>query len=198
MELRERIIQAAEQVIQTKGLARTTTKEIAREAKCSEGSLYNNFTSKEEIFLHILRGQLSNLMSVLTALPERKGTGTVMGNLEELAITALEDYYNSMPLMASIFSEPTLLTRHREGFIERNEGPHRANKAVESYLYEEQQLGRIDKGIDSRAAADMILGSCFQHAFQMRFLGREDLGQVKNKIVQDMLNTLFQGLETNK
>jgi AcrR family transcriptional regulator len=195
LELRERIIQAAEQVIQTKGLSRATTKEIAREAECSEGSLYNNFESKEDVFLHVLRGQLRNLMRILSSLPQRKGTGTVRENLEKVAITALEDYYYSMPLMASVFSEPTLLMRHRDGFIKRNEGPHRANEAVESYLYEEQTLGRIEERLNPRAAADMILGSCFQYAFQMRFLDKELSRQSKVKVVNNILDTLFQGFE---
>ncbi|WP_040979364.1 TetR/AcrR family transcriptional regulator [Oceanobacillus jeddahense] len=197
MGLRERIVEAAEQVIQMKGLARSTTKEIARVAECSEGSLYNNFESKEDVFLHVLRGQLKNLMQVLTALPERKGTRTVQENLEEVGIAALEDFYHSMPLMASIFSDPGLLLRHRKGFISRNEGPHRANEAVEAYLCEEQLLGRMKENIDPKAAADMLLGSCFQYAFQLRFMDGE-LGEEKKRFVHNILDTLFQGLAAKK
>jgi AcrR family transcriptional regulator len=114
LSLKERIIGAAEQVIQMQGLARTTTKEIARAAGCSEGSLYNNFANKEDVFIHVLRKQLSNLMRVLSTLVDRKGTGTVLGNLEVVANTALEDYYDAMPLMTAIFSEHDFLLRHRE------------------------------------------------------------------------------------
>jgi len=75
-------------------------------------------------------------MGVLSALPKQIGLRTVQENLEEIALVALDDYYYSMPMMSSIFAEPSLLKRQRDGFVERNEGPHRANEAIESYLYE--------------------------------------------------------------
>ncbi|MFA9456494.1 TetR/AcrR family transcriptional regulator [Halalkalibacter sp. AB-rgal2] len=197
MELREKIIQAAKEVIQTKGLSRTTTKEIARLANCSEGSIYNNFENKEDLFLYVLRGELRNLMSALTILPDRIGTRTVRENLEEVAIITLEDYYRSMPLMASIFSDPSLLTRQREGFKQRNEGPHRANEAIESYLHEEQLIGRLSLSINPRAAADMILGSCFQYAFQMNFLGNEHSDSEAIIVVYRTLDTLFRQIDVD-
>jgi AcrR family transcriptional regulator len=64
MELRDRIIEAADQVIRTNGLSRTTTKEIARIAGCSEGSLYNHFQSKEDLFVHVMKGMLPGFLAV--------------------------------------------------------------------------------------------------------------------------------------
>src|SRR5688572_8727604 len=43
---RERILAAARAVMLKKGLVRATTKEIARAADVSEGTLYNHFASK--------------------------------------------------------------------------------------------------------------------------------------------------------
>ena len=37
--------------MRTIGLARATTKEIARAADCSEAALYKHFTGKEELFV---------------------------------------------------------------------------------------------------------------------------------------------------
>jgi AcrR family transcriptional regulator len=44
---RVRILDAAHELMLTLGLARTTTKEIARAAGCSEAALYKHFASKE-------------------------------------------------------------------------------------------------------------------------------------------------------
>ncbi|ETT60781.1 TetR family transcriptional regulator [Paenibacillus sp. FSL H8-0457] len=74
-------------------------------------------------------------------------------------------------LQQAFISEPGLLAQHREGFTARNEGPHRANEAVESYLLEEQRIGRVSEFVKPRSAADMLLGSCYQYAFQLNFLG---------------------------
>ncbi len=46
---RERIIDAARAVMLNKGLVRATTKEIARAAGVSEGTIYNYFANKEEL-----------------------------------------------------------------------------------------------------------------------------------------------------
>lgn len=194
MDLKNKIAEAAERVLLTNGLAKTTTKEIARAAGCSEGSLYNHFKSKEDIFLHVLREQLKNLMGALSILQHLVGKETVLRNLEQVALAALKDFNNSMSLICSIFSDPDILLRHREGFTLRNEGPHRANEAVEAYLLKEKQLGRIPEEMNPRAAADLLLGSCFQHAFQLNFLGKVESQEEQNEFAKRVLETLFPGL----
>lgn len=190
MDLKNKIADAAEQVLLRNGLAKTTTKEIARAAGCSEGSLYNHFSSKEDLFLHVIRGQLKHLMRTLSSLQTMAGKETVGRNLEQVALAALEDFHSSMSLIGSIFSEPGLLLRQREGFELRNEGPHRANEAVEAYLNQEKQLGRVGEGTDSRAIADLLLGSCFQHAFQINFLGKEESPEERAQFAARVLDTL--------
>jgi len=184
------ILEAAEKVLLANGLAKTTTKEIARAAGCSEGSLYNHFKNKEDIYLQVLRGQLKSLMGALTRLHSLTGKDTVRQNLETVVLAALHDYFDSMSLICSIFSEPDILHRHREGFTSRNEGPHRANEAVAAYIRKEQQLGRIRQDADPRAAADTLLGSCFQHAFQLNFLGQEASDEERLAYAERLLDLL--------
>ena len=54
MSTRERILTAAAEVMRTKGLARSTTKEIARASGFSEATLYKHFANQEELFLAVL------------------------------------------------------------------------------------------------------------------------------------------------
>jgi AcrR family transcriptional regulator len=194
MELRERIIEAAEQVIRTRGLSKTTTKEIARIAGCSEGSLYNHFQSKEDLFLHVMKGHLKGFLAVLIKLPGRKGTATVKDNLGEVAHAAIEYFHLSTAMTASMFTEPDFLARHRPGFQQRNEGPHRANEVVAAYLHAEQKLGRVSADINPRSAADLLLGACFQHAFHLHFLGEDEPKDVRKQFVKNMLQVMMQGL----
>ncbi|WP_255654505.1 TetR/AcrR family transcriptional regulator [Cohnella sp. REN36] len=191
MDLKSKIAEAAEQVLLTNGLAKTTTKEIARAAGCSEGSLYNHFKSKEDLFLHVLRGQLQQLMKTMGRLQSLDGKETVRGNLVHVALAALEDFSNSMSLICSVFSEPGILLRHREGFAARNEGPHRANEGLERYLSKEKQLGRVPEGMDPRAVADLLLGSCFQHAFQLNFMGGRESPEDRLQYANRLLDTLL-------
>jgi AcrR family transcriptional regulator len=194
MELRDRIIEAAEQVIRINGLSKTTTKEIARIAGCSEGSLYNHFQSKEDLFIQVMKGHLRGFLAVLVKLPGRKGTRTVKDNLEEVAHAALEYFHLSIAMTASMFTEPIFLERHRQGFQQRNEGPHRANEVVAAYLHAEQKLGRVCADINSRSAADLLLGACFQHVFQQQFLGEVEPHEAWPQFVGNALQALMQGL----
>jgi AcrR family transcriptional regulator len=196
MELRDRILKAADQVIRTNGLSRTTTKEIARIAGCSEGSLYNHFQSKEDLFLHVMKGMLPGFIAILIKLHSRKGTGTVKDNLEEVANAAIDFFNISTTMFASMFSEPKLMARHREGFQLRNEGPHRTNEVVAAYLLAEQNLGRVRANVDPRSAADLLLGACFQHAFHLQMLDMDESAASKKKFVEDVLQTLMQGILT--
>ncbi|MFI1382255.1 TetR/AcrR family transcriptional regulator [Embleya sp. NPDC020886] len=65
---RQRILDAAEHLMRTLGLARTTTKEIARAAGCSEAALYKHFTGKEELFVAVLQERLPPLGPLLAEL----------------------------------------------------------------------------------------------------------------------------------
>ena len=48
------------------------------------------------------------------SLRELIGKETVRSNLEKVARAGVSDYYQSMPLISSIFSEPGLLAQHRK------------------------------------------------------------------------------------
>lgn len=58
---RVRLLDAAHHLMLTVGLARATTKEIARAAGCSEAALYKHFASKEELFIQVLTERLPPL-----------------------------------------------------------------------------------------------------------------------------------------
>jgi AcrR family transcriptional regulator len=194
MELRDKIIEAAEQVIRTNGLSKTTTKEIARIAGCSEGSLYNHFQSKEDLFIQIMKRHLQVYLAVLLKLPGRKGTRTVKENLEEITLAALNFFHLSIVMTASMFTEPDFLARHRQDFQQRNEGPHRSNEIVTIYVLAEQKIGRVNSDINPRSMADLLLGACFQHAFHLQFLGEEEPEEARKQFVENILKGLMEGL----
>lgn len=195
IDTRTRIIEAATVIMRQKGIAHATTKEIARTAGCSEGNLYNHFSSKEEIFLCVLREQLPNFVALIMALPGRAGTGTVQDNLEEVARAALAFYDQSIPMGASFFSERALLARHRELLKQRGAGPHKANEAVVAYLRAEQALGRLRTDTNPDAVADLLLGACFIRAYWRQFLGEETNAAADVQFIQGILETLREPLQ---
>ena len=172
---RAQLVDAAERVLRTKGLARATTKEIAREAGYAEGTLYLHFADKLDLVRAVHEKLLPAFVEVVRHLPERAGTGTVQGNLTELAHGALRLYRDLMPLGSSLFADPELLRRFRALLAERDGGPHRAWGPVVAYLEAEQALGRVAPGADPAAATLLLLGACQQLVFVELMSGPETL-----------------------
>ncbi|MEM7126547.1 MAG: TetR/AcrR family transcriptional regulator [Chloroflexota bacterium] len=188
IDTRKRIIQAAASIMSQKGIARATTKEIARLAGCSEGNLYNHFASKEEIFLAILSEELPAFMPLLSELPERVGQGSPQETLAEIAHAALLFYNKSIPMGAAFFSERTLLERHRLLLKEKETGPHKSNQAITDYLNAEKEMGRLRSNVDAETVADMILGSCFMRAYWRQFIGEETSPKSDEEFIDQMLS----------
>lgn len=197
METRERIVEAAERVMRSKGLAQSTTKEIAREAGFSEGAIYKHFKSKEELFICVLTERLPSFVGILEELPQRAGQETLGGVLNEVADAALAFYGESFPMSASIFSEPGLLARHREEIRRRGTGPQKANEALVAYLDAERKLGRVREDADPEAAAAMLLGACFQRAFFKSYSGEGDVPAQGGSFVEGLVQTLMRSLSSH-
>jgi AcrR family transcriptional regulator len=172
---RAQLVDAAERVLRTKGLARATTKEIAREAGYAEGTLYLHFADKLDLVRAVHEKLLPTFIEVVRHLPERAGTGTVAGNLTELAASALRLYRDVLPLGSSLFADPELLERMRGLLAERGGGPHRAWEPVIAYLRAEQALGRVSPDADPAAAALLLLGACQQLVFVELMTGPQTL-----------------------
>ncbi|MFF9341637.1 MULTISPECIES: TetR/AcrR family transcriptional regulator [unclassified Streptomyces] len=162
---RVRIVDAARDLMGTVGLARTTTKEIARAAGCSEAALYKHFASKEELFLTVLTERLPRLGGLLETLAADPGGRTVEENLTEIARQAALFYEQTFPIAASLYAEPRLKARHDAGMRELGAGAHKPIEGLAGYLRAEQRHGRVAPDADPAAAAALLLGACAQRAF---------------------------------
>ncbi|MEU5915897.1 TetR/AcrR family transcriptional regulator [Streptomyces sp. NPDC047141] len=162
---RTRLVDAARDLMRTAGLARTTTKEIARAAGCSEAALYKYFSSKEELFLTVLNERLPQLGGLLGTLAHDPGGRTVEENLVEVARQAALFYEQTFPIVASLYAEPQLKRRHEEAMRTYGMGPHKPIEGLAAYLRAEQRHGRIGPDADPVAAASLLLGACVQRSF---------------------------------
>ncbi|PSK98538.1 TetR family transcriptional regulator [Murinocardiopsis flavida] len=194
MTTRDRILDAAAQVMRERGLARATTKEIARAAGYSEATLYKHFQDKQDLFLHMLQERLPPLGDVITMASQRAGSGTVRGTLEGIAAAAIAFYAEAFPSAASIISEPRLSAAFRAGLKQRGAGPHVPNTMVAAYLRAEVGLGRLPARTDPEAAASLLLGACFQHAFLGHFDTRPALARSDAEPAARLVATLLAGI----
>jgi len=187
---RERILEAARDVILSKGLVRATTKEIARVAGVSEGTLYNHFASKEAIFLDTLGQIPSDFISLVRTLPARAGNEPVGTVLTQVGLVGLAFYDDAIRMGASIFADPELLARHRHLLSQRGAGPQRANELLAAYLQEEQDLGHVSRKADAEALAYLFLGAIYQRAYWRAFLGEDCDREADATFVKRLVTTL--------
>ncbi|GHA54249.1 TetR family transcriptional regulator [Streptomyces tendae] len=162
---RERILDAAHELMRTVGLTRATTKEIARVAGCSEAALYKHFASKEELFIRVLSERLPRLTPLLRSLATEPGGASLEENLTEIARQAVLFYEQSFPIAASLYAQPQLKRRHDDAMRELGTGPHLPIEGLDTYLRAEQAAGRVRADADTFAAASLLLGACAQRAF---------------------------------
>jgi AcrR family transcriptional regulator len=188
--IRDRILDAALVVLRDRGGAAATTREIARAAGCSEGSLYTYFANKEQLLLAVIAERLPPFIPLLKALFERAGEDTLDDHLREVVRLAVPFYVEVMPLTATVLATPELI----DGMRRQHLGPQRANDAVVGYLRLEQRLGRIRAGASLEAAAALLLGACLQRALNRPFSAPVADTSADDRFATELVATLMQGL----
>jgi AcrR family transcriptional regulator len=190
---RTRILEAAEQVVRERGLARATTKEIARAASLSEAALYKHYRSKSELVLAMVTSRPGGFQQDVAALRSGVGSGDLEQKLTGLAEHAVEFFGRAMPVGHALLAEPELLAKYRELLLEREAGPRKPVQALADYLRAERDLGRLRADADPDAAAALLLGACFHAAFLAAFLG-DGAGRDVPAFARATVSTLMRGL----
>ncbi|MER7199150.1 TetR family transcriptional regulator [Streptomyces sp. CB01635] len=191
---RVRIVDAAHELMLSIGLARATTKEIAKAADCSEAALYKYFANKEELFVTVLSERLPKLGPLLTELTRKPGAKSVEENLTEIAREAALFYEQTFPMAASLYAEPQLKRRHEEALREMGTGPHRPIQGLDAYLRSEQDAGRVSRDADTYAAASLLLGACAQRAFAYDMAPDRKPPQPLDEFAAGLARTLLTGI----
>lgn len=190
-DTRQQILEACQKLIQRLGLARVTTKEIARETGLSEGALYRHFEHKEDVFLAVFEKQVQHLASILTENPA--GKGEVEENLRRVCLEILRYYEQLIPLTAAFFADTELLARFR-GLLQQIGGPQRLHYWIAGLIEEEQHLGRINAELPALDFATSLLGPVFQYAFLRQLTGEDQFGQTDRQFVESLVKALNKSL----
>jgi AcrR family transcriptional regulator len=167
----QKLIDAVEGLMRSQGLARISTRDIAREAGLAEGTLYNHFRHKDEIFMAVLQRNVGELAHAIQDLPLRVGQGTLLDNLRSVAEAAAAFHIKAAPMFCSILADQTLLAETRHRMQERRIGPTRSLEALSAYVAAEQRLGRVSSEADADVVAALILGTSFYMAVLDHFSG---------------------------
>lgn len=151
---RNQILMGAAQVFSEKGFHKATTKEIARAAGVSEGTIYNYFDNKRELLIAMIEViGLQSLRPIMDAPPEnpRQLLETIMHDRLQLA---RERGHLMLPIFAELFIDPEL----RELVYDRLVLPFTSH--IEKHIQRQIDAGRlqpIDPIIFTRAAVGAVL-----------------------------------------
>lgn len=170
-DMRDQLLDAARDVLREKGIMGATTREIARAAGCADGTLYNHFRTREELFLALFDRTLPLFKRALSELPLKVGQHQVVDNLEEVLLAGLGFFREVVPIFAAVFSDPALNAGYRARMGAEGRGPHHAYKWFEAYLQAEQRMNRIGRAVDPATSGQQLVAVAFFQAFTERFLG---------------------------
>ena len=186
---------AVEELMRKQGLARITTRSIARQAGLADGTLYNHFRKKDEIFIAVLARNVAPLVHVLHDLPLRVGQATVLENLRPVGDAAVSFHIRIAPLICSLLADQQLLAGTRRIMQDRRIGPQRSSEALAAYVAAEQRLGRIAAEVEPTAVADLILGASFQMAVLEHFWGHRPIEKQLQARMRRAIRVLISGLK---
>jgi len=189
-ETRQRILAAALRLLETGGLARLATKEIARAAGCAEGTLFKHFKSKEELCLAVVRESAPRFQREIAQI--RAGDRSVQKNLEEIALACIRFSEKLIPLGVALLADGALLKRHRKTGPDR--GPKEAFELIAGYIAGEQRIGRIDARIRPLQVAGLIFGPCFQRVFMRQVIGKNVFPPADPEFAGELISTMMLGL----
>ena len=186
--MRERILAAAVEVIRARGIVAATTKEIARSAGVSEGSLYNHFANKTALFAAALGEVTGTARTAMTTLHQSAGHGSVEENLVRLVADMVRFYGELLPMTGPVLADPELIAWLRDDGPAKAQqeapaaparsggaaaGPVMGHAALLGYLETERRAGRLKDDAPLPFLATALLGGCLQHAFMTRLAGPE-------------------------
>lgn len=187
---RQRILDAAQRLLETDGLARLTTKELAAAAGCAEGTLFKHFRSKEDIIIAVVMENAPRFREAVAQL--RPGDRTVERNLEELALICIRFSEKLIPLGASLLGDSALLARHR--MLDPGRGPKETFELIAGYIAQEQGVGRIDASVEPLSVALLLFGPCFHRVFIRQVVGKNPPPTDDRKFIATLVATVMQGL----
>jgi len=189
---RQRILEAAQRLIETGGFSRLTTREIAEEAGYAEGTIFKHFKRKEDLCHAVVLENSPKFRDTITR--RRAGKGSVRQNLEEIALAAIGLSDKLIPLAAALFADTRLLARQRQILRESGGGPKEAFDLIAAYISEEQHLGRIHREAAPLVVSALLLGPCFHWAFLRQGIGNNLLPMTDQEFATALATEITRGL----
>ncbi len=187
---RTQIVTATRKLIEDRGIAHITTKQIAKAAGCAEGTIFRHFERKEDLLLAAVLVHFPTLKESLMSIPG----GSSRERLRRLALSLIRFFEQITPASVAVLSDAELTRRHREIVSERNGGPQRLYMAVARFIEAEQARGALHADLSPVYIASTLLGPCFFRVFNRLSLGKDAPEMTDEEFVAGIVETLWEGV----
>jgi AcrR family transcriptional regulator len=181
---RARLIEAARRLMAERGVAGCTTKEIARAAGVAEGTIYNQFRDKADLYLSVASELIPQFLRRMPTEPGRRQPRALLVKVANETLAAMGEL---IPLLAGIMGEPELLTGARARWAS-GKAQGKSFGGLTEYFREEQAAGRIGDRVDPAVLARMFIGTVFHHAFMRLLVGESNLEPAGRRFVESLVD----------
>jgi len=182
---RTQILMGAAQVFVDKGYHKSTTKEIAKAAGVSEGTIYNYFENKRELLVALvdLIG-MKSLKNIIEGDPPDDPQEMITAVMRDRYQLAKERGAMMAPVLAEIFTDPEL----REVLYQRVVIP--VSSHLEKYIQAQVEAGRF-RQIDPLIATRAIMGALVVN-FSLQLSGLDSrYADISEDELIEQLSSLF-------
>lgn len=189
---REQIVEAATRVFAQKGFSRATTREVAREAGVSEGTIYNYFEDKDALLMAILEG-LNETERRAEDFEEGMATD-FRGFLEEYLRRRMSLIWENRGVFRVVLSEMLVNAELRELYLHQVVEP--TMKIAEENFRSRMKQGEVrqtDAPLAVRSVAGAVLG-----VLVLGLLGDEEIGSRSEEVPDVLAGLLVHGLDTTE
>ena len=167
---RQQILEAAVRLFAQKGVARTTTRQIAQEAGVAEGLIFKYFPTKPDLLRaltgtpHIFLGDLREILKDVKGRP----VAEVMGRV---ATVWLELLHREADISSILFGE-ALINPEIGGIVYQviEEGA----AVIGQFLDDGKKAGKITRGVDTGTIAHMYMSSILMFFLRYRNLNDKE------------------------
>ena len=188
---RAEILTAAGRLFAEKGYHRTTTQDIAEAAEVSEGTIYNYFSSKEELLFAIMERISQSHDS------DNRNTETLPGDpkaffqdmLESRQEFLKENRIMLQAILSEILVNPELRDRYYHDYVVPE------IESIRIHLEERMNLGQIRLSDASLVAR--ILMAIFSGLFLLQVSGDEVISTQWTGLTDQMMDIFFNGIRAS-
>lgn len=156
-DARERLFEAAEQILVARGPGALTSRAVTAEAGVAKGVLHRHFVDFDDFLAALVLDRAARIDEVSARLLEAAGSKSVVANLA----TALLALFGpvTVGIVALVISRDGLRNRLREAGAARLPLVGEGTAMVAAYLGAERDLGRVRRDADVGTLAPTLIGA---------------------------------------